>query len=603
MLTQFLIIFLSCSALLHGSQYIVELLPLEKTEAKNRAVVANAAELLTRRGAKVIERTQATLNTLITEIDEADLYAVATHPSVKRIYPVVLYRPTADVIEESQAIAQAWDKVGGRERAGEGIKIGILDTGVDSTHPGFGHPGFSANGMEAPAGYPRVDHAKNLRHTSGKVIVARSYERFNARTFGSDATDVYGHGTATAMIAAGVQHDAPEGTISGVAPRAFLGNYKVIGDDATASSAGILKAIDDAVTDGMDVINLSLGTGFAPRPEDDVIVQALERAVDMGVIVIVAAGNAGPGLNSISSPGTAPRAITVGSHTAGDRTVAWFSGRGPNLGAGLKPDLLAVGDRFYTADTLQRTGSTGYRTMAGTSLSAPIAAGVAAVLKASRPGLTVAQYRSLLINSATALPYKIIESGAGKLEALQALTATIAATPSALKFTGAAESLTFEPVGGAAGICTVSVEAKGDAPSVSSTQFVADGPVTLQVEPPATAGEGFIGVSCEGAAQPLRIPYWRADGVREADSITMIELPSSAPRGGLIQFGVRVVDAQGLVVQGATPRLTAAGGTITKSGWSTTAPGIYTVQMRVQGDVSLKLSANGASLDAQVRAY
>ncbi len=598
MLTQFLVIFLTCGALVQGGQYIVELLPVEKTAAKNRAIVANAADLLSRRGAKVIERTQATLNTLITEIDEADLYAVATHPTVKRIYPVVQYRPTADVIEESQAIAQAWDKVGGRERAGEGIKIGILDTGVDSTHPGF-----STNGMEAPAGYPRVDHAKNLRHTSGKVIVARSYERFNARTFGTDATDVYGHGTATAMIAAGVQHDAPEGTISGVAPRAFLGNYKVIGDDAAASSAGILKAIDDAVIDGMDVINLSLGTGFAPRPEDDVIVQALERAVDLGVIVIVAAGNAGPGLNSISSPGTAPRAITVGSHTSGDRTVAWFSGRGPNLGAGLKPDLLAVGDRFYTADTLQRTGSTGYRTLAGTSLSAPIAAGLAAVVKASRPGLTVAQYRSLLINSATALPYKIVESGAGKLEALQALTATITVTPSALKFTGASESLTFEPIAGAAGVCTVSVEAKGAAPSVSSTQFIADGPVTLQVDSPVTAGEGFIGVSCEGATQPMRIPYWRADAVRAADSITTIELPYSAPRGGLVEFGVRVVDAQGLVVQGATPRLNAAGGTITKSGWSTTAPGIYTVQMRVQGDVSLKLTSNGASLDAQVRAY
>ena len=594
MLTRFLIIFLSSCASVQGGQYIVELL----SASKNRAVVADAAGSLTRRGAKVIERTQATLNTLITEIDEADLYAVASHPSVKRVYPVVQYRPAADVVEESQAIAQAWDMLGGQARAGAGIKIGILDTGIDSTHPGF-----SAEGMEAPAGYPRVDNAKNRRHASGKVIVARSYERFNARTFGSDATDVYGHGTATAMIAAGVRHDAPEGTISGVAPRAFLGNYKVIGDDGAASSAGILKAIDDAVTDGMDVINLSLGTGFAPRPEDDVIVQALERAVDTGVIVIVAAGNAGPGLNSISSPGTAPQAITVGSHTAGDRTVAWFSGRGPNLGAGLKPDLLAVGDHFYTADTLQRAGSTGYRTLAGTSLSAPIAAGLAALVKSSRSGLTVAQYRSLLINSAAALPYKVIESGAGKLEAIQALSATVTATPSALKFTGGAETLTLQAIAGAAGLCTVSVDARtGTAPSLSSTQFVADGPFNLQLEATA-AGEGFIGVSCDGASQILRIPYWRAEAVREADSITTIELPYSAPRGGLIEFGVRVVDAQGLVVQGAWPQLNAVGGTVTKSGWSQTAPGIYTVQMRVQGDVTLKLSSGGASQEAQVRAY
>ncbi len=595
MLTKFFAAALTlCVLPVQGGQYIVELL----SASKNRAAMTDAAESLTRRGAKVVERTEATLNTLITEIDEANLYAVATHPSVKRVYPVMQYKPTADVIEESQAIAQAWDQLGGRERAGAGIKIAILDTGIDATHAGF-----NAEGMEAPAGYPRVDAGKNQQHTSAKVIVARSYERFNTRTFGSDATDSYGHGTATGMIAAGMRHDAPEGPISGVAPRAFLGNYKVIGDDAGGSSAGILKAIDDAVADGMDVINLSLGSAFAPRPEDDVIVQAQERAIDMGVIVIVAAGNAGPGLNSISSPGTAPRAITVGAHTAGDRSVAWFSGRGPNLGTGLKPEVLAVGDQFYTADSLQRSGSNGYRRLAGTSLAAPIAAGLAALVKASRPGLTVAQYRSLLINSATALPYKVLESGAGKLEAVQALAATLTATPAAVKFTGGTETVTIAPIGANAGICTVTVEAKGAAPSLSSTQFVSDGPISLQVEAPAEAGEGYIGVKCEGAAQPLRIAYWRAEAVRQADSMTTIDLPRSAPRGATIEFGIRVVDAQGLVVDGARPSLTASGGTVTKSGWSTTAPGVFQVQMRVQSDVTLQLRSGNVSQEAQVRSY
>lgn len=595
MLTKFLAATLTfCVLPLQGGQYIVELL----STSKNRAVMSDAAESLTRRGAKVVERTDATLNTLITEIDEPNLYAVATHPSVKRVYPVIQYKPAADVVEESQAISQAWDQLGGRDRAGAGIKIAILDTGIDATHPGF-----NAAAFEAPAGYPRVDAPKNQQHTSAKVIVARSYERFNARTFGSDASDHYGHGTATGMIAAGERHDTPQGPISGVAPRAFLGNYKVMGDDAGGSSAGILKAIDDAVADGMDVINLSLGSAFAPRPEDDVVVQALERAIDMGVIVIAAAGNAGPGLNSISSPGTAPRAITVGAHTAGDRSVAWFSGRGPNLGAGLKPEVMAVGDQFYTADSLQRSGSNGYRRLAGTSLAAPIAAGLAALVKSSRPGLAVAQYRSLLINSATALPYKVLESGAGKLEAVQALAATLTATPAALKFTAGPESLTLAPIGTSAGICTVSVEAKGAAPALSSTQFVGDGPVTLQVDAPAAVGEGYIGVKCEGAAQPLRIAYWRADGAGQADSLTTIDLPRSAPRGSIIEFGIRVVDAQGLVVDGARPSLTANGGTVTKSGWSNTAPGIFQVQMRVQGDITLQLRSGSISQEAQVRSY
>jgi len=599
MLTRFLVVSLSFCTSLQAGQYIVELMPIGKNRA---AATADAEVSLTRRGAKVIERTHATVNALITEIEDADLYAVSTHPTVKRVYPVVTYQPAADVIETTQAIAQAWDQVGGRDRAGAGIKIGIIDTGVDATHPGL-----AADGLEAPAGYPRVDNAKNRRFTTGKVIVARSYERFNGKGFGVDANDNYGHGTGTAMISAGIRHEAPDGVISGVAPRAFIGNYKVIGDDASGNSAGILKAIDDAVADGMDVINLSLGSAYAPRPEDDVLVQALERAIDQGVIVVVAAGNAGPGLNSISSPGTTPRAITVGAHTTGNtgntgNTVAWFSGRGPNLGAGLKPDVMAVGDQFYTAYTTQRAGSNGYKTMAGTSLAAPVVAGMAAMLKAQRPGLSVMQYRSLLVNSATALPFKVIESGAGKLDALQALSATLTATPASLKLTDTSATVTLESIAGNAGICTITVEAKGGAPALSATQFVGDGAFTLHLEASATAGEGYLGVSCEGAAQKLRIPYWRPEAAREADSITTLELPRSAPRGATIDFGLRVVDNQGLVVAGAVPSINAQGGTVTKAGWSSTVPGLYQVQVRVQSDVTLQVRSGAATQEASVRA-
>src|SRR5262249_12414729 len=106
--------------------------------------------------------------------------------------------------------------------------------------------------------------------------------------------------------------------------KAWLGNYKVFGTPGyndSASDDAILKAIDDAVADGMDIINLSLGSDLAPRQSDDLEAQAIERASQAGVIVVVAAGNNGPGLNTIASPATAPSAIAVGA-TSNDRTFA-----------------------------------------------------------------------------------------------------------------------------------------------------------------------------------------------------------------------------------------------------------------------------------------
>jgi hypothetical protein len=113
-------------------------------------------------------------------------------------------------------------------------------------------------------------------------------------------------------------------TITGVAPKAWLGNYKVFGTPGVndgATDDAILKAMDDAVSDGMDIINLSLGDDIAPRLADDLDVQAVERATQAGVIVVAAAGNNGPSLNTISSPATATSAIAVGAST-NDRTFA-----------------------------------------------------------------------------------------------------------------------------------------------------------------------------------------------------------------------------------------------------------------------------------------
>jgi minor extracellular serine protease Vpr len=102
-------------------------------------------------------------------------------------------------------------------------------------------------------------------------------------------------------------------TLSGIAPKAFLGNYNVFpGNVLSASSHDIAKAVDSAVADGMDVLNLSLGGTAKP---DDVLVNTVNSATDAGVVVAIAAGNAGPGAGTIESPGIADKVITVGAST------------------------------------------------------------------------------------------------------------------------------------------------------------------------------------------------------------------------------------------------------------------------------------------------
>src|SRR5262249_2164825 len=170
----------------------------------------------------------------------------------------------------------AWQQVG-ITNAGLGMKIGIIDTGIDSEHAGFQDPSLAI-----PSGFPRANNAEDLAFTNNKVIVARSYaDLFDRSDPDRSPRDRVGHGTATGMAAAGVTNTGPLATITGVAPKAWLGSYKVFGSPGVndgATDAAILKAIDDAVADGMDVINLSLGTLEATRIEDDLEVHALERA-------------------------------------------------------------------------------------------------------------------------------------------------------------------------------------------------------------------------------------------------------------------------------------------------------------------------------------
>jgi uncharacterized protein (TIGR03437 family) len=315
-------------AALHGA---VAQAHLQRIRAAQSGVLAELA----RRNVKVTSTTQTLLNAVFVTATRDQAAQLVGMPGVVRVVHLPRYKPALDKAVGLVNLQAAWTAVGGVSSAGAGVKIGIIDSGIDQNHPGF-----QDASLTPPAGFPVCDVPADCAFTNNKVIVARSYVDLNAaESYTPDdysPRDHIGHGTAIAMIAAGVQNTGPVATIQGVAPKAFLGNYKIFGSpgvDDFAAYAAVQKALEYAVvTDHMDVVTLSLAEGDpatnGPLDVDpgcggdthcDIYAEAVENAVQMGTVVVAAAGNDGntarnyPTLNSIHTPGTAPDAITVGA--------------------------------------------------------------------------------------------------------------------------------------------------------------------------------------------------------------------------------------------------------------------------------------------------
>src|SRR5437870_661795 len=273
-------------------------------------------------GAKITSEYDISVNAVAVQLNGTPLETIAAAPMVEQVQYNALYHPNLSESYKIINASDAWAAAGGRSVAGAGIKIGDIDTGIDETHPFFDPTGFSF-----PSGFPKCDAADSTTHTpdqnckyvSPKVIVAKVFYN-KAHQQGLDAQGVQDHGTHTAGIAAGVTgHDAVVNGVtiddmSGIAPGAWLGNYNVCpGNVLNARSEDILNAVDAAVADGMDVLNLSLGGGY--HGNNDLLAIGLDNAVDAGVTVAVAAGNSGPGPGTLESPGRARKIITVGAST------------------------------------------------------------------------------------------------------------------------------------------------------------------------------------------------------------------------------------------------------------------------------------------------
>ncbi len=297
-------------------------------------------------GARIMSEYDLALNGVAVDLNGTALGTIAAAPMVQHVQYDTLYHPTLSQSYKIINAVSAWNAAGGRSVAGAGIKIGDIDTGIDETHPFFDPTGFSY-----PAGFPKCDaidsnshqQDQDCKYVSPKVIVAKVFYGMG----GLDAQAIQDHGTHTAGIAAGVTgktavvNGVSVSDMSGIAPGAWLGNYNVFpGDVTNARSRDILRAVEAAVEDGMDVLNLSLG-GTPQGPEqNDLLAVGLDNAVSAGVVVAVAAGNSGPGPLTVESPGISTKAITVAAstnqHFVG-QPITYPAGGGTTIGA-------AVGD-------------------------------------------------------------------------------------------------------------------------------------------------------------------------------------------------------------------------------------------------------------------
>lgn len=286
---------------------------------------------------------------------------------------------------------------------GTGIKVAVLDTGIDATHADL---------------------------DAGKVIAAQNF---------SDDTDIldnFGHGTHVASIVAGTGEAAPT-VRKGVAPGASLLNAKVLNRFGSGSFDQIIKGLEWAAAQGADVANMSLGTG-GPAEGTDPLIEAVDSiSQSSGMLIVVAAGNLGSGESTIASPGWANEALTVGAVDKKDK-LAGFSSRGPRLGdSAIKPDISGPGVDIVAAraagTTLGPIVDEKYQQLSGTSMATPHVAGAAAILAQRFPSYTNDQLKDTLISTARTNPEQTVyQQGGGRLDVARGYSQQVYASPGTL---------------------------------------------------------------------------------------------------------------------------------------------------------------------------
>ncbi|MFW9994606.1 MAG: DUF4350 domain-containing protein [Candidatus Odinarchaeota archaeon] len=306
---------------------------------------------------------------------------------------------TAEEMElvDAAGAKSLWDE----GKKGSGVKIAILDTGVDSSH------------------------------TDIEVLEGHDFSFVttdNGFSTAEDTSDNHGHGTHVAGIAAGKGISTKK--YAGVAPEATLINLKVANQNGNSYPAAVMEALEKAVELDVDIISISLGFS---QDVNDPMALFLDSIVEQDDIIVVAsAGNDGPDTYTATIPGASRKTITVGA-TDFNRVLAAFSSRGPAVDERIEPDVVAPGVMVtaplakdsildYAAHSLKnpfnwvRGGRSGndYIQLSGTSMSAPLVAGAVALLKEKHPSASPFAIRAALMSGSDDMPgTEEYETGAG----------------------------------------------------------------------------------------------------------------------------------------------------------------------------------------------
>jgi subtilisin family serine protease len=367
-------------------------------EAGSESGLAEIANLARALGGKEI--TVLETGDLVTlEIPAGKLLELAGDNSVDFIFPEREIKLLLDRSAE-QINSQSF-----RERGftGRGIKVAVVDTGIDGSH----------------------------EMLEGKIILEKN--------FSSEAgvKDLHGHGTHAAGIIAGSVRQG--GAFDGIAPDAVLINAKALNADGYGTNISVISAInwavdpdnDTSTDDGADVINISLGGAY--YEPDSPLERAVREAVERGVLVVASAGNCSAenpsprcnGFIGVTTPGSSPYALTVG---AVDANSAWadFSSGEIITGTGIKPDVAAPGVGITSAWV-----NNSYASKSGTSMAAPFISGVGALLLEANPSLTPLEARALIEETTFDLGAKgkDIKYGAGLVDCQRIISSDAFVTP------------------------------------------------------------------------------------------------------------------------------------------------------------------------------
>ncbi|WP_093775750.1 S8 family serine peptidase [Streptomyces sp. yr375] len=349
---------------------------------------------------------------------------------------------------------------------GTGVKVAVLDSGIDATHPDL----------------------------QGAVVASKDF------TGAGGVDDQMGHGTHIASTIAGTGA-ASNGRYKGVAPGAKLLVGRVF-DNGGSQESWLIGAMQWAAGQGAKVVNMSLGA--VDVEGTDPLEQAVnDLSASSGTLFVIAAGNDGPDAGTLNSPGAAAAALTVAA-VDGKDGLADFSSRGPTADGALKPDIAAPGVDIVAAKAAHGTegdpaGTAGYVRMSGTSMATPHVVGAAAVLAQEHPDWSGQRIKAVLMGSTVPVAdaSSTFEHGAGRVDVARAVAQSVFADEPSLSFglqawphaddKSIAKTLTYRNTGDKAVTLDLSAAATGPDGKAATAGMFTVSPARLTVPAGGTA--------------------------------------------------------------------------------------------------------------------